>query len=119
MTWGTAAEQEALATTLSEHEDLARFLRNEFERVPLARTDAPALAQALQAGEAGPALAALDAQGGLLARMDATRLDAGSARAFLEAHRVPQKDAAQLWRQALAQAERGRKRVLVHLGAPW
>ena len=119
VSWGSEAERAAIDSILKADRSLGKLLSNEYEVVGLSRADAPELAAALEAGEAGPALSALDANGALLARLDAVALDAQSLRAFLEASRVPQKDAEVLWRDALARAERGQKRVLVHLGAPW
>ena len=119
VSWGSEAERAAIHSILKADRSLGKLLSNEYEVVGLSRADAPELAAALEAGEAGPALSALDANGALLARLDAVALDAQSLRAFLEASRVPQKDAEVLWRDALARAEREQKRVLVHLGAPW
>ena len=119
LSWGTESEQDALSAALRSDRALGKLAFNEYERVQLAREDAPELAESLQAGEAGLLLLALDANGALLARLDARAPDPESLSAFLEEHRVPQLDARALWSAALEQAEREQKRVLVHLGAPW
>jgi len=119
VSWGTESEQDALSAALRSDRALGKLAFNEYERVQLAREDAPELAESLQAGEAGLLLLALDANGALLARLDARAPDPESLSAFLEEHRVPQLDARALWSAALEQAEREQKRVLVHLGAPW
>ncbi len=38
---------------------------------------------------------------------------------WLQANRIPVKDAEVLWANALKQAKAENKRTLVHLGAPW
>lgn len=119
VSWGTESEQDALSKALRSDRALGKLAFNEYERVQLAREDAPELAESLQAGEAGLLLLALDANGALLARLHARAPDPVSLSAFLEEHRVPQLDARALWSAALEQAEREQKRVLVHLGAPW
>ena len=119
VSWGTESEQDALSAALRSDRALGKLAFNEYERVQLAREDAPELAESMQAGEAGLLLLALDANGALLARLDARAPDPESLSAFLEEHRVPQLDARALWSAALEQAEREQKRVLVHLGAPW
>lgn len=119
VSWGTESEQDALSAALRSDRALGKLAFNEYERVQLAREDAPELAESLQAGEAGLLLLALDANGAPLARLDARAPDPESLSAFLEEHRVPQLDARALWSAALEQAEREQKRVLVHLGAPW
>lgn len=119
LSWGSASEQQALDQLLRADRALGKLAFNEYERVPLEREGAAELAAALGLGGSGAALSALDAQGRLLAHFDARALEAGGLREFLQTHRVPQLDARSLWREALAQAEREQKRLLVHLGAPW
>ncbi len=125
--WGSDGEREAIDGLLKTRE-LGTLVRNEYEVVRLERTANAELAQTLQAGFAGPAgpagsagaaLAVLDARGFLLARMDGRGIEAEALGKFLEAQRVPVKDAEVLWSQALAQAQREKKNILVHLGAPW
>lgn len=116
--WGTEAQRAHLDEALRSRE-LATLARNEYEVVRLTREGQDELARVTEAGASGAALAVLDARGNLVARLDADALAADALKSFLEAHRVPQKDAEVLWRDALAQAKREQKRVLVHLGAPW
>lgn len=116
--WGSEGEREAVDGLLKGR-DLRTLLRNEFEIVRLERGANADLAQGLRAGTAGAALAVLDARGTLLARMDAQAIEANALAEFLEAYRVPVKDAEVIWTQALAQAQREKKNILVHLGAPW
>lgn len=119
--WGSDGEREAIDGLLKTRE-LGTLVRNEYEVVRLERAANAELAQTLQAGfagSAGTALAVLDARGFLLARMDGRGIEAEALGRFLEAQRVPVKDAEVLWSQALAQAQREKKNILVHLGAPW
>lgn len=118
VSWGTEEEQAAANKTIRSR-DLAQLLRNEYEVVSLARSDAPELAADTGAGEGGSVLSALDAQGNLLARMDAAAPSVEEVRTFLEKHQVPRKDAEQIFRNARERATKEKKRVLVHLGAPW
>ena len=119
VSWGTESEQDALSAALRSDRALGKLAFNEYERVQLAREDAPELAESMQAGDAGLLLLALDANGAPLARLDARAADPESLSAFQEEHPVPQLDARPHWSAALEQAEREQKRVLVHLGAPW
>lgn len=119
--WGSDGEREAIDGLLKTRE-FGTLVRNEYEVVRLERAANAELAQTLQAGfagSAGAALAVLDARGFLLARMDGRGIEAEALGKFLEAQRVPVKDAEVLWNQALAQAQREQKNILVHLGAPW
>ena len=63
-------------------------------------------------------LVAFDANGVRLGAVDLAP-GGGDGRAFLEEHRVPVKDAEVLLKDALGRAKAEKKRVLVHLGAPW
>jgi hypothetical protein len=114
--WGSAAERAPVKTLLTGGGQLLRY---EYEVLELDRAENTELARSLDAGTAGPLLTALRADGTLLARLDGTELDAAALTSFLQAQRVPQKDAEVLWRDALAQARATNRRVLVHLGAPW
>lgn len=117
--WGSEAERAAVRGLSKDDAELATLLRNEYRVLELAREDHPALAAVTTDGHAGTAISALRADGTFLAARTAAGLDAAGFRAFLTAHRIPQKDAEVLWTGALARAESERKRVLVHLGAPW
>ena len=118
--WGDEA---AYATQVEgakqQDADIEKFLFNEYEVVQLTRAAQPKLAAALGVMDDRPAVTVLDAGGALLGRMGIELTDCESFTSFLHAHRVPQKDAEVLWRDALAEAKRANKRVLVHLGAPW
>ena len=104
--WGS---REALDQAVKQDRDLGRFLRYEYEVVVLERE-----------GDAGYGLTALDSGGATLGSLTwSDDLTGASLRAFLEQHRVPAKDAEALLAAALDQARVERKRVLVHLGAPW
>ena len=119
--WGSDREREAVDGLLKTR-DLRTLVRNEYEVVRLERAANDELAQTLQAdfaGSAGTALAVFDARGFLLASMDVQAIEAEVRGKFLEAHRVPVKDAEVLWSQALAQAQRELRSILVHLGATW
>ena len=116
--WGTEAERGQVDRLLRES-DLRTLLRNEYEVVRLEPAGNFELAQTLKARYSDPDLTVLDAQGAVIARFEAQALVEQTLSEFLQAHRVPVKDAEELWRQALAQAQREKKNVLVHLGAPW
>lgn len=115
--WGADKERRELDALMkaTSRESLAY----EFEVVRLSRGANADLARGAKAGDSGPALSAFDAGGELLATLDARRLDAELLSAFLEKTKVPTKDAEQIWRDALARAQREKKNLLVHLGAPW
>ena len=123
--WGTEDERQPLEEALKNDRALAKFVRNEFEKVSLLRAEHGELAAKQRAGDAGLALAVLDAAGLRLGAIDQRSLvlegslDVSALRGFLEQHRVPQQDAEVLWSKALARAEKENKRLLVHLGAPW
>jgi len=116
--WGNAEERDALKA-LAKQGDLRQFLSYEYEVVGLQRADAAELAKAHEAGASGPVLAVVDAKGKRLARLDARDLDEAQLAEFLRKNAVPQKDAEKTLANALAEATRTNKRVLVHLGAPW
>ena len=116
--WGSADERATLKK-LMKSQDLAQFVSYEYEVIGMQRADSAELAKAHEAGDSGPVLAVLDARGKRLARLDARGLDEAGLTKFLKANAVPQKDAEQTLANALAEAKRANKRVMVHLGAPW
>lgn len=116
--WGDEGERRQVDGLLKS-EDRGTLVTYEYEVVHLERGANAELAKSLQAGEAGAALAVLDADGQLLGRIDARDVDAERLEAFLGTHRVPVKDAEKIWSDALARAQREEKNLLVHLGAPW
>jgi len=116
--WGSEAERKAVDGMIKAGK-LATLMRNEYEVVRLERGANPELADALQAGSSGASLCALDSKGALLARLDAPIADAGTLEKFLQANRIPVQDAEVIWSDALARAQREKKNLLVHLGAPW
>lgn len=115
--WGADKERRELDALLKATG--RETLSYEYEMVRLARRSSGQLARRAKAGDAGPALSVFDAKGGFLATMDARGLDAAGLKAFLEKNKVPTKDAEDIWRDALARAQREKKNLLVHLGAPW
>ncbi len=117
--WGSQDELQPVEASLESDRDLGELLRYEYELVRIDRTAQPELAAALGVGEGPAALTALDAGGKLLGRLVLAQAEVGASAAFLELHRVPIKDAKVLWNEALARAQLEKKRILVHLGAPW
>lgn len=120
---GSAAARERVRSAWGSDRDLAQFVRYEYEVVEVTPEDATGLMTAPLFGVVPPAgevarLVAFDASG---TRLGATDLApaGGDGRAFLEEHRVPQKDAEALLSDALGRAKAEKKRLLVHLGAPW
>jgi hypothetical protein len=100
-------------------EKLGRTLSYEFEVVALA-DDAEGLANKLgmKRDEGKSWLSIHDPAGKLLHQGPARELLEGGA-AFVEAHRLPEKDGNALLAAALADAKASNRRVLIHLGAPW
>ncbi len=117
--WGTESERGAVDAALNSDRALSKLIFNEYEVVRIERAKARELANTIEAGAGGAALAALDASGNLLARFEGDLHAAGELSTFLEAQRVPQNDAEVLWKAAMTEATRDNKRILVHLGAPW
>ena len=110
--WNT---RDAIDQAVREDRDLSRFLRNEYEVVVLELDDA-----LIGAPTGAHGVTALDAGGAKLGELVwRDDLSGEALRTFLEEHRVPVKDAEALLAAALEQAKVERKRVLVHLGAPW
>lgn len=96
---------------------LRRELSNEYETVP-----APlggSLAAALGVTFTEPTAIALDAHGARLGAVAMTGLDRERLWAFARKHKVAPEDAEAILAGALAKATKEKKRVLVHLGAPW
>lgn len=117
--WGSESDRGPVDTALKSGRALSKLIFNEYEVVRIERAKARELAKTIEAGADGAALAVLDAGGNLLARYDGDLSSATELSTFLKAQRVPQKDAEVLWTNALAEATRENKRILVHLGAPW
>lgn len=120
---GSDAARQRVRGAWSGDRDLAQFVRYEYEVVDVDPASADGLMTAALLGEAAPAdgvarLVAFNANG---VRLGALELgpDAGDGRSFLEEHRVPVKDAEVLLNDALGRAKAEKKRLLVHLGAPW
>lgn len=117
--WGTVEEHAEVSKLLKADRELSTLMRNEFELVRIVRGQHHDLIESLAVERDTQFLAALLPDGTFKGSMTSSRIDAESLRGFLEQQRVPIKDAEALWADALAQAEREKKRVLVHLGAPW
>lgn len=117
--WGDQQAHGVVDAAFASDRALAQLLRNEFEVVHLERKAHPELAEAHGAAAGVTTLATLDASGALVARFEGKHDDAAALTRFLEASRIPARDAENIWRDALAQATKENKRVLVHLGAPW
>ncbi|MCB9907653.1 MAG: TlpA family protein disulfide reductase [Planctomycetes bacterium] len=117
--WGAAERQNELLARMNQLPQANRVLSNEFEVV---RPDAVAQAELLPLCPSileERALSVLDAQGNQVAEAIWSELEGPGLEAFLKTHKPQTLDAEQLWAQALKQAQRENKRVLVHLGAPW
>jgi len=122
-----------LLRVLKEDEGLAHELLYEYDLVVANLTldpEAPAVArehgfdpEKLDA----PMLAVLDARGNVVAQAAGSTLDAAETGTtdpkkvldFLGAHRAAPWDAEARLRDALAEAQRANRRVLIHAGAPW
>lgn len=107
---------DALAKTDRE---LGRLLFNEYANANVVASEHPDLVEAFGVPADGAHLVALTATGDVLGSVTLDGLEGPGLRRFAESHRIPVKDAEQLWKTALEQATRENKRVLVHLGAPW
>ncbi len=96
---------------------LRRELSNEYETVsgPLGGS----LAMALGVSATEPTAIALDSAGAPLGSIAMGGLDRERLWAFAREHKVTPGDAEAILAGALAQAAKEKKRVLVHLGAPW
>lgn len=116
--FGAEADTKALARSFGRRGPYGAMVSNEFEVVAMDPAAEAELAAAAEATGEGVRLAVYDAGGKLLASAAAPADEAGTKR-FLEAHRVPIQSAQALLDDALARATREKKRVLVHLGAPW
>jgi hypothetical protein len=121
-----------LPSLLKEDEELRRELLYEYDLVvanPTLDADAVGILREHGLDFCAAALAVLDAQGNVVAKEDVAAFrpdggdsqasDAKKALAFLSAHRAPPWDAEVRLREALSEAERTNRRVLVHAGAPW
>lgn len=120
---GSDAARQRVRGGWSSDRDVAQFVRYEYEVVDVAPAEVEGLMTAALFGVAPPAgdvarLVAFDANGVRLGAVDLAP-GGGDGRAFLEEHRVPVKDAEVLLKDALGRAKAEKKRVLVHLGAPW
>jgi hypothetical protein len=125
----------ALTGVLREDEGLQRELLYEYDLVvanPVLDPDAAQVAREHGLDPdalAKPHVAVLDAQGNVIGQEagsafevvegDARRPDPAKVLAFLAKHRATPLDAEARLREALVQAERTNRRVLVHFGAPW
>lgn len=116
--WGTTTEVAPLLKMTKSTAGLRKLIYNEYEVVHLNPADNPKLAKAHKIGPC-PSLAVLDPKGNLLKSASAADMTGETYMSWLEANRVPVKDAEVLWADALKQAKAEKKRVLVHLGAPW
>jgi hypothetical protein len=96
---------------------LRRELSNEYETVPAPLGGPLAAALGVTATEA--TALALDARGAPLGSIAMGGLDRDRLWAFAREHKVASVDAELILARALAQATQEKKRVLVHLGAPW
>lgn len=127
-----SAPSSNLPLLLKEDEELRHELLYEYDLVLANPTLDPDAVGILSEHGVDPcviALAVLDAQGNVLAKEDGAALcpdgsdaqtsDPKKVLAFLSAHRAPPWDAEVRLREALTQAERTNRRVLVHAGAPW
>jgi hypothetical protein len=115
--WGNETDCKPVdAAMRKEHRKL---LFNEYEVVRLERANHTELAAALGVLADGVCLSALESTGAPLNNLQSSTNDGASLGKFLEANRVPAKDAEVLWKNAMAQAQREKKNILVHLGAPW
>ena len=96
---------------------LRRELSNEYEAVPGPLGGSLAAALGVTATEA--TAVALDARGAPLGSIAMGGLDRDRLWAFARKHKVASVDAEVILADALAQATQEKKRVLIHLGAPW
>ena len=115
--FGSTVEREAFWKSVQRHEGY-RALRYEFTVAGLAADDAPELAEAAGASAGALTAAAFDAHGSLLGSSAMNADDIDGAIAFLETHRIPQKDATTLMADAIERANAKNKRVFLHFGSP-
>ncbi len=116
--WKDASDAVPMDASLRKGVEMGDFLSNEYEVLGLVRSQHPELAEAHGASGSGSTLVVLDGGGSVLGRM-AGADDLTALQQFLKTHQVPVKDAEALWNNALAEAKRTKRNILVHLGAPW
>ncbi len=117
--FGDEAQVAAFHSITKGDRGLATLLRNEYQVAPLSAEDRKELLAGASFASDAISIVAFNRDGLPLGSAPLTGLDAPKLRAFLEVHRLPQKNAEALWRDARAMAQREQKRILVHLGAPW
>lgn len=115
---GDAAQRDALKASWSKDRASAKFVSNEFEIVGFTAEAEPEIAKGAAASPSTLRLAFYAADGSLLGAANAPS-STEALMALLQQHRVPEKVAADLMAKALGKAAAQKKRVLVHLGAPW
>ncbi len=115
---GDPDARKKLEAMWSKDRAMRKFVTNEFEIVGFTAEEETDLAKGANAAAGTLRLAFYDANATLLAATNAPG-NAEDLTALLETHRIPQKVAADLMAKALKQATTQKKRVLVHLGAPW
>lgn len=96
---------------------LRREISNEYETVPAPLGGSLAMALGVTATE--PTAVALGARGEPLGSIAMGGLDRERVWSFVREHKVASADAEAILSGALALATKEKKRVLVHLGAPW
>ncbi len=117
MLFGSDGDRAAFNKVSRLDRALRREISNEYEAVsaPLGGS----LAAALGVTATEPTALALDAGGVPLGSIAMDGLDRERMWAFAREHKVASADAEVILAGALAQATQQKKRVLVHLGAPW
>lgn len=115
---GESAARKTLRESWSKDRVMGKFVSNEFEVVGFTAGDEAALAKTAGAAVGTLRLAFYDASGVFLAAANAPD-DLDGLKDLLQNHRIPEKVASDLMAAALSQATAQKKRVLVHLGAPW
>lgn len=98
---------------------LGRAFNYEFERLAIpAGEEGLAKELGLEGSPDAHSIAVLDKEGAVLHRAPAGEFLENPA-AFVERWKVPAKDARELLERSLGEARRTKRRLLVHLGAPW
>jgi len=115
---GEAGAREKLKAAWSKDRAMRKYVSNEFEIVGFSASDEPELAKGAAAAAGTLRLAFYGADAALLGAVNAPD-DVAELKGLLEKFRVPEKLATDLMAKALEQATAQKKRVLVHLGAPW
>jgi len=117
--WGADKERRELDALLKACD--RETLDYEYELLRLSHSANRGLGQmAVKGLPLGPALSVFDPlRGDCVVTYAPREYEAADLKKFLEHHKVPVKDAEKIWRDALARAQREKKNLLVHLGAPW